>query len=212
MTEAFRTVLAAARAGAAEVEARASDQSFLEATLEREIAHRLPGSAPTAQGRRRFALQGFDPHPYGVDIDWRHDGVRAAVEVKVTDVIDSLFDVIKLATAIARGEFDEAYCATAATARQWARGGPFREMTEATPGEWRACRVDRLLVEAAAREAVLVATGPRPFEVPAQIETMATEPIGMPKAPTHTLRMLAVRPVTGTAWVQLSRRPGWSAS
>jgi hypothetical protein len=206
MTEAFRTFLSAARAGAAEVEGRASDQSFLEAALEREIADRLPGSALTTQGRRRFALQGFEPHPYGVDIDWRHGDVRAVAEVKVTDVIDSLFDVVKLATVMARGESDEAYCATAATASEWSRGGPFREMTEATPGEWRAWHLDGLLVEAAAREAVLVATGPRPVEVPAQIETMATEPIAMPKAPTHTLHLLAVRPLTGTSWLQLPRR------
>lgn len=59
-------------------------------------------------------------------------------------------------------------------------------MTEAPPGEWRSCAVDQLLVEDAARHAVLVATGPRPFEVPARIETMSAEPIAMPKAPTHT--------------------------
>lgn len=123
MTEAFAILVAAARGAAGDVEARPSDQSFLEATLEAEIARRLPGNATTAQGRTRFALEGFDPHPYGVDIDWRHDGTRAAIEVKVSDVLDSLFDVIKLATAIDSGKFDEAFCAVAATTSQSTRGG-----------------------------------------------------------------------------------------
>ncbi len=46
------------------------------------------------------------------------------------------------------------------------------------------------------RAAVLVAKGPRLHTVPAHVETMALSPIAMPKAPTHDMRVLAVRPAT----------------
>jgi hypothetical protein len=207
MTEALRTFVHAARVGVKQVEARVGDQSFLEATLESAIAERLPGSATTGQTRRRFALRGFEPNPHGVDIDWRHRDVHVGVEVKVSDVIDSLFDVIKLATAIASSEFDEGYCATAATAPQWTRGGAFREMIKASTGEWRAWQVDHLLADEPSRQAVLV-DGPRPFRVPSQIEAMSSASIAMPRAPTHTLRVLGVRPMAGAGWLDLPRRLG----
>jgi hypothetical protein len=35
---------------------------------------------------------------------------------------------------------------------------------------------------------------------------MAVEQIAMPKAPTHALRVLAVRPATGAPWLSLPRR------
>jgi hypothetical protein len=35
---------------------------------------------------------------------------------------------------------------------------------------------------------------------------MAVEPIAMPKAPTHTLRVPAVRPATDAPWLSLPRR------
>lgn len=209
MSDAFAVFVAAAKVGAAEVEERPGDQlrSFVEATLEGAIARHLPGTATVEQGRRRFALEGFDPAPYGVDIDWRHDEQRAGIEVKVSDVRDSLFDVIKLATAIAYNHFTEGYCAVAASARQWDAGGAFAEMAAEPAGQWRGSSVEKLLVPPAARKAVLVQTGPRPHTVPAGIETMAVAPIAMRKAPTHTLRVLAVRPVVGTEWLSLPPRP-----
>jgi hypothetical protein len=95
VTAAFAIFATAVRAGAPEVEERPSDprRSFLEATLDAAIARYLPGRAQTAQQRRRFPLQGFDPYPYGVDIDWVHDDTHAGVETKVSDVLDSLFDM-----------------------------------------------------------------------------------------------------------------------
>jgi len=208
VTAAFAIFATAARAGAPEVDERPSDpwRSFLEATLDDAIARHLPGRVETAQQRRRFPLEGFDPYPYGVDIDRVHDGTHAGVETKVSDVLDSLFDIVKLATALARGHFDEGYCAVAATAKQWTGGGAFSAMTNAAVGEWREWPLRELLTRPAANKAVLVATGPRPHDVPARIETMAVEPIAMPTAPTHALRVLAVRPATGAPWLSLPRR------
>lgn len=208
MTEAFATFVTAARAGAAEVEERPNDhqRSFLESTLEGAIARHLPGQMELSQQRRRWTVEGFDPCPYGVDIDWRHDGVHAGVEVKVSDVIDSLFDVVKIATALAHRELDEGYCAVAADAEHWDRGGTFTTMTRAPESEWRSWSVDELLAMPRDRNAVLVAKGPRPETVPARVETMAVGPIVMPLAPTHTLRLLAVRPAAGAASFELPRR------
>ena len=209
MSDAFGTFMSAAQAGASEVSERPGDRmrSFLEATLEGAIVRHLPGTATIDQGRRRFALEGYDPPPYGVDIEWRHDGIRIAAEVKVSDVLDSLFDVVKLATAIARGHFDEGYCAVAADAGYWARGGAFTEMCDGPVGKWQRWSVEQLVTAPAAGKAVLVATGPRPHTVPAHVETMTGAPIALPKAPTHTLRLLAVRPAAGPEWLDLPRRP-----
>ena len=88
MTETFRTLATAARAGAAAVPERPNDpyRSFLEETLEGAIANELPGQTAHAQQRRRFEVPGFEPYPYGVDIDWRYNGTHAGIEAKVWDV------------------------------------------------------------------------------------------------------------------------------
>jgi hypothetical protein len=54
--------------------------------------------------------------------------------------------------------------------------------------------MEAVLATQAARDAVVVSFGPRPYEIPAAIETLSAPPIAMPKAPLHTLRVLAVRP------------------
>jgi hypothetical protein len=181
----------AARLAAADVEARPTDGSFLESTLERAIAIHLPGTVSTSRQRSRFPLAGFDPHPFGVDIEWTVDGVRLGIETKVTDVVDSLFDVVKLATAVAEGKLAAGFCAVAATERQWARGGPIKAMVDGPRDAWRNSDA-RALLAGPARTAVLVASGPRPKRVPASVRTLAAAPIEMPKAPTHVLRLLAV--------------------
>src|SRR4051794_793100 len=109
----------AAEGAAREVKARPKDGRFLEATLEAAIARRPPGVAATDQQRRRMALDGFDPQPYGVDVDWTCGESRVGIEVKVTDVIDSLFDIVKLAATVAQGLYAQAFCAVAATGPQW---------------------------------------------------------------------------------------------
>lgn len=210
MTDAFAVFVAAARAAALEVQERPGDtrRSFLEATLEVAIARHLPGQTELAQQRQRWAVPGFEPHPYGVDIDWLHEGVHAGVEVKVCDAIDSLFDVVKLATAMAHGLLDAGFCAVAADAPHWARGGAFTTLATAPAGRWSRWPVQQLLAGPSEQQAVLVAAGPRPQTVPAEIETMAADPVAMPLAETHTLRLLAVRPASGTAPVELPRRHG----
>ncbi len=182
---------AAAQQGAGEVEVRASDGSFLESTLEAAIADRLPGRASTAQQRRRLPLAGFEPFPYGVDIEWTLDGARVGIETKVTDVLDSLFDIVKLATAVAHGHFTLGFCVIAATVRQLTEGGAVTAMVDAPAATWSEWHIEDLLI-GAAKTAVLVGTGPRPRRVPARLRTMAVPTIEMPKAPTHVLQILAV--------------------
>jgi hypothetical protein len=75
--------------------------------------------ATTSRQRTRFHLAGFDPDPYGVDIEWVVDGAPVGIETKVTDVLDSLFDVVKLATAVGEGKLAAGFCAVAATPSQW---------------------------------------------------------------------------------------------
>lgn len=175
-------------------------------TLEGALAQHLPGQTELAQQRRRWPVEGFDPYPYGVDIDWRHGGVHGGIEVKVSDAIDSLFDVLKLATALAHGHLDEGYCAVAADAVHWSRGGTVTTMTGAPEGEWRRWPVEQLLAARRDRDAVLVTKGPRPYTVPTHVETMAVAPIMMPLASTHTLCLLAVRPADSVTWLELPRR------
>ena len=208
MSNAFAVFVTAAHAGAPEIEERPNDRyrSFLESELEDALVRHLPGQTTTSQSKRRVPLEGYEPYPYGVDLDWTHGDRRVAVETKV-DALDSLFDVVKLATAIAHGQFAEGYCAVAADVRHWSDGGVFTEMASGPIGEWRGWSVEELLEGRAASRAVLVKTGPRPHTVPARIETLAVGPIAMPKAPTHTLRVLAVRPSAGTGWLQLPLRP-----
>src|SRR5262245_7923341 len=110
---------AAAQAGAPAVVARITDGSFLEATLEAAIAEQLPGRVARDQQRRRFPIPGYEPFPHGVDIDWRTGDTHAGIEVKVSDVLAGLFDVVKLATAVAHGRFAIGFCAIAATPAQW---------------------------------------------------------------------------------------------
>lgn len=203
---AFAEFASAARRAAEEVVERPRDRSFLEATLEGAIARHLPGTARTDQQRRRFVVPGFEPAPHGVDIDWSLDHTHVGIEVKVTDVLDSLFDVIKLVTAVAHGRLDEGFCAVAATERQWRGGGAFEAMTSAAPSRWHEWSVQDVLAAPAARGAVLVASGPRPFEVPSQFEAMAAAEISMPLAPTHVLRLLAVRPIAGAPLLRLPER------
>jgi hypothetical protein len=119
--------------------------------------------------------------------------VHAGVEVKVSDAIDSLFDVIKLATGLAEHKLDEGFCVVAADAPHWASGGTFTAMTQGPFGMWHPWTPDELLSRPRDRAAVLVSKGPRPRTAPARIETMATEPVAMPNAPTHELRIIAVR-------------------
>jgi hypothetical protein len=201
----FEALGAAARAGAVEVGERPNDssRSFLEATLEDAIARHLPGRTELAQQRRRFEVPGFEPFPHGVDIDWRCDKVHAGIEAKVWDVQHSLFDVVKLAAAIFHGLLDEGFCAVAARERDWASGGAFSAMSAAPYRAWRSWDVQRLVADTAGAKAVLVASGPRPFEAPGCIETMASEPIAMPDAPLHTLRLVAVRPAADAELVRL---------
>jgi hypothetical protein len=208
VTSTFEKLICAARAGASKVPERPNDpyRSFLEATLEAAIVRDLPGVAEIAQQRRRFEIPGFDPRPYGVDIDWRCDSVHAGIEIKVWDVQDSLFDVIKLASAIFHQRLDEGFCAVAGRARDWSAGNPVCVMTAAPAGAWQAWDVEQLLAAPAVRNAVLVAAGPRPSKVPGQIETMTTQPIAMPQASLHTLRLLAVRPAAGTDLIALHGR------
>jgi hypothetical protein len=210
MTGTFEGLIIAARAAASEVNERPNDphRSFLEATLEGAIACHTPGHTELAQQRRRFDVPGFEPFPYGVDIDWRHDGVHAGIEVKVWDVLHSLFDVVKLAAAIFHRRLNEGFCAVAALSGHWAGGDPFSAMTAAPAGVWHSWNVEHLIAAPAARKAVLVSTGPRPFEVPALIETMAAEPMTMPNASLHALRLLAVRPAAGAELVTLPGRDG----
>ena len=54
------------------------------------------------------------------------DGIRVGVEVKVTDVLDALFDVVKLVTAVFHGRLDAGVCVVAATGNGWGRGGTAR--------------------------------------------------------------------------------------
>jgi hypothetical protein len=205
VTPSFETLTAAARAAASEVPERPNDpyRSFREATLEAAIAERLPGDAETVQQRRRFELPGFEPYPYGVDIDWRHAGTHVGVETKVWDVLHSLFDVVKLATAIFHGRLDEGFCAVAALAGHWSAANAFTAMTTAGTERWASWAIEELIATPAARKSVLVASGPRPRRVPARIETLAAEPIAMAKAPLHTLRVLAVRPASGADLIEL---------
>src|SRR4051812_7741742 len=129
----FETLIVAAQAGAPQVAERPNDpyRSFREAALESAIAEQLPGQVQLTQQRRRFEIPGFDPYPYGVDIDWRDDGVHAGIEAKIWDVGDSLFDVVKLTTAIFHRRLDEGFCAVAALASHWAAGNAFCAMTAA---------------------------------------------------------------------------------
>jgi hypothetical protein len=195
MQELLLQLTSAAEQGAPEIEARLSDGSFLESTLEKAIAKHLPGAVSIAQQRRRFPLEGYKPPPNGVDIEWMTNATRAAIEVKVTDVLDSLFDIFKLATAVAHGYFKIGFCAVAATRGQWLRGGPVAAMVDAPRGAWSEWQARELLVGAAI-DAVLVPTGPRPLSVPAQLQTMAAEPIELPRAGTHVLQVLGVTATT----------------
>ena len=209
MSNAFAVFVTAAHAGAPDIEERPGDRyrSFLESELEDVLVRHLPGQTTARQSKRRVPLEGYEPYPYGVDLDWTHTHTRVGIETKVSDALDSLFDVVKLATAIAHGQFSEGYSAVAADVRHWSDGGVFTEMAAGPIGEWRGWSVAELLEGPAARRAVLVKTGPRPHTVPARIETLAVAPIALPKAPTHTLRVLAVRPSAGTGWLQLPPRP-----
>lgn len=185
----------AAERGAPEIAARPSDGSFLESTLESAIAGHLPGVVSTSQQRRRFPVPGFHPAPYGADIEWMLDGTRNGIEVKVSDVVDSLFDVLKLATAVAHGIFTLGFCAVAATEGRWSRGDPVTAMFEAERGvlcDWPVAE----LLSGAGRDAVMVASGPRPNLVPARVGTMAGPRIVLPRAKTHVLRLLAVAATT----------------
>lgn len=192
MREVLAMLTAAAQQGATDVQARASDGSFLESTLEAAIADGLPGQTSRAQQRRRFPLAGYAPPPYGVDIEWTLDAdVKVGIETKVADVPDSLFDVVKLATAVAHGHFAVGFCAVAATMPQWLRGGPVTAIVDAPNGAWSEWHIEELLV-GPAKDAVLVAKGPRPRTVPARLRTMAAAPIMMPSAKTHILNIFGV--------------------
>ena len=81
-------------------------------------------------------------------------------------------------------------------------------MTAGPVGVWAAWDVEQLLAAPVARKAILVASGPRPFEVPERIETMAADSIAMAEAPLHKLRLLAVRPAAGAALLPLPKRNG----
>lgn len=200
-------LLTAVRQAAAEVPERTDKPGFLESTLEAAIVRRLPSVASIVQGRRRFALPGYEPSPLGVDIDWAYEGHRLGIEVKVWDVLDSLFDIVKLATAIATTDFTAGFCVIAALSSHWENASPVREMTEAVDGQWHEHGVEDLLSRPRARGAVLVVTGPRPRQVPARLQTKAFAPVDMPKAPGHTVRVLAVRPTAGASVLTLPDRP-----
>ncbi len=194
---------AAAAIAATKVHARPRDGSFLEATLETALVACLPGEARTDQQRRRFDLSGYEPFPFGVDIDWSpRNGVSVGLEVKVTDVLDALFDAVKLATAVAQSRLVIGICAIAATETQWSRGGPVTAMA-ADAGAWKPWTTQELLA-GPAKAAVLVERGPRPVHVPGQFETLGLGEIPMPHAATHTLGLIGVRAAVGAPCVTLS--------
>lgn len=120
----------------------------------------------------------------------------------MTDVLDGLFDVVKLATAVAQDRFVLGICAVAATRSQWSRGGPMTTLaTDVEP--WRLRTAEELLV-GPARRAVVVDRGPRPVTVPSTFETFGLGDIPMPHAATHTLRLVGVRAWPNTPLVTLS--------
>lgn len=104
-----------------------SDKSFLEKRLEAKLAAILHAARPGLEvvvRRRVDALQlpNWDPKPYPFDISLL-DGERvvAAIEVKVDDVDDTLWDIFKLASASAHAGVEATYMVMAGRPPAWKR-------------------------------------------------------------------------------------------
>ena len=104
-----------------------ADKSFLEKRLEAKLATIIDAVRPDLQvvvRRKVNALQlpNWDPKPHPFDIAVLDgDHVVAAIEVKVDDIDDTLWDIFKLASASAHADVEATYMVMAAGPTAWER-------------------------------------------------------------------------------------------
>lgn len=184
----------AARRAADVVAERSPSSGFKELALQQALAEALPGSTVETTGKPH--LEGWDPGLGQFDIRWTPGAstTEMPIECKVWDVDDSLFDVLKLATAHQSRRFGPGFVVIAGRQRDWDTEGPGARLTAAEHGvlvtrwstkgvldRWTSCWTG-----------IWRESSARPRVVPAAFAVCATPAIPMPLAPGHTIRVASV--------------------
>jgi len=173
-------------------------ERFLQEALVPPLGFFMPGCEVT--GPRGVEVPGWDPQPGPVDLlvcPLNEPASTIAAELKVDDVDQVLWDLVKLAALARRPEIERCYLIYAAPARTWKRASCTGLFAPAAPPAigtvW---STQRMFWDWERQWARLLRGGTaRPREVPALIYTL---PLGAAPVPAHTgyeLRVVAVVPV-----------------
>ena len=193
LTVLHRAVVAAAGV----VAARPKDGSFLERTLRDALAACLPRAGIEQQLNLNRSV--WAGRLGGVDVLYEDAGARIGVETKVWDVSDSLYDIFKLAAGTQAGTIAVGFCVIAGRGRDWRAPSAICKMSTRSPGnrsEWDAAEL--LRQHATEWAGIWRRTAIRPTQIPARVWTLADEPVPMPKAPDHQIRIIGVQAVGAT--------------
>lgn len=188
-----------------------SEQSFREERLERALASALADRFGTeaVMIRRAFPIPDWHGRLGGIDLAVRDTttlGLRIAVELKIYNVEEALWDLFKMTAAASIPGVQATYLAVASTTKRWASGKdctalfntelgvPVRWDSPQMFDDWRA-----------AWEWLTHPTkggSARPVRVPRTVETTLVASHPVRSYPGYELKAIAVRPATGSAWLE----------
>jgi hypothetical protein len=185
----------AVQTAVSDIAERATDGSFLEETLRTALQTALP---PEVLREQKLGMTRWPANLGGVDLLWRTTRpplVRVGIETKVTDVEDSLYDLLKLVGAVSEGAIHMGALVIAGTERNWARGGVMADMTQPGPagasGTVWATR-DVLGQASEAWSKIWSKSAAKPRALPRQFITQSLPHTPMPLAPSHEVRVVKI--------------------
>jgi hypothetical protein len=191
----LQVLQAAATSAAGSIIARDRDGSFLEKTMRDALAVKLPHARTEQPLSLDQAL--WPGRLGGVDVLYvSNGGAHVGVETKVWDVADSLYDLFKLAAATQHRRLAVGFCVIAGRARDWRAPSAISDLSVTAPGAEVEHQVAALLERDERSWARIWSRSPiRPTSIPARVQTMASLPIAMPRAPDHEIRIIGVHAV-----------------
>ncbi|HEY7259082.1 MAG TPA: hypothetical protein VH459_08425 [Gaiellales bacterium] len=124
MQNTHNLVADALAAGASTFEPGAAKETRLHTAIEPELEFAFPEDTLVSRKGARLNLPGWAPQPGQIDVRLlREDGTtRLAFELKVDEIGQSLWDMLKMAAAARDARTEAAYVVVAATARSWSHG------------------------------------------------------------------------------------------
>jgi hypothetical protein len=206
------TVAAAVHeAGVAIVSAPSFKEELLHDALEPALDRRLrPARVVRCRKVGLESLPDWNPQPQAIDISVLSTAgeVRLAFELKVDEIGQTLWDMLKMAAAARLPSVDRAYLVVAASKRSWERGRRAgRRYFQDPPGRSSRATLDELFAEFRHDWKSDLRYTARPTRVPETLDLTAVARAEVPAWSGYELRVLAVRDRPGTDFRAIKK--GW---